>query len=69
MTPKQFRRMVEALITAEGSTLLGYQTGHHQKLTIATPRGPRLLVISWSPSDRRVMGNIRKDVRRLLRGY
>lgn len=68
MTPRQFLRQVKTIIEAEGSTVLDYQTGHHQKLTIATPRGPRLLVISWSPSDRWVLGNVRKDVRRLLRG-
>lgn len=60
-------REIRALIEAQGGTIQSSETHKHVKIKFTNPQGvPKMLVMSASPSDRRVDMKIRQDLRRLM---
>ena len=65
MSTKKMMREVAALLEAAGLVILEITYGRHVKFRVQTPIGPRLLVVSISASDRRVLKYIERDIKRL----
>lgn len=57
-------REVKACVESLGGRLLDHRYSKHLKVRVDFGHGPRLIVVSISPSDGRAMANIKRDILR-----